>query len=185
LALQCYCFGRNAAVVDGDSPYCKRFGGTFDYDKLYPFGSEIVFIPSEVAGDDALQFEPVGKCGIFLGCGINSFCVWNGAYLVSHVSEFADSNYHTGRRESDNKFITVQMVRDVKRPDNLKEGNFRFPLVAHHDQAFNAPEGWNDCWWGIDGDPEPPIVTKTTTRESSDQDDLLRIHTSHLQATYP
>jgi hypothetical protein len=30
LAMPCYCFGQNAAIADGTSPYCKRFGDNFD-----------------------------------------------------------------------------------------------------------------------------------------------------------
>jgi hypothetical protein len=181
LALQCYCFGHNAAVVDGNSPYRERFGGNFGYDKLYPFGPEVVFIPSEVTGGDTLQFGPTGKCGIFFRYGINSSCVWSGAYLVARVNGFADMNYHTGERESDNNVITVQMVRDVKRPDNVKDGNFRFPLKQHNGKAFTTPEGWVDCWWGQEMAQEPtsgkPSVANTNTTA---QDDLLRIHTAHL-----
>ena len=37
-AIQCYCFGRNAGVVDGESPYGERFlayGGNFDQSKMF------------------------------------------------------------------------------------------------------------------------------------------------------
>jgi hypothetical protein len=53
-AIQCYCFGRNSAVVDRESPYGKRFlayGGNFDQSKMFVFGSAVRFIPSKVTGD--------------------------------------------------------------------------------------------------------------------------------------
>jgi hypothetical protein len=100
--------------------------------------------------------------------------------MVAHGSEFADTNDHTGERKSDDKVITVQTVRDVKRPDNAKEGNFRFPPNIHHDEAFNAPEGWNDCWWGRDSNPEPKKASTPATRDTTVRDDLLCIHTSRL-----
>jgi membrane protein YqaA with SNARE-associated domain len=84
-------------VIDGGSPYRQRFGDFFGYNKLFPFGSEIVFIPSEVAGDETLQFEAAAQPGIFLGYGVHS-----GAYLGAHVSEFTAAIYHIGRRKSDN-----------------------------------------------------------------------------------
>jgi hypothetical protein len=51
LALPCYCFGTNTAVVDGCSPYQKRSGANFDYNKLYIFGSEVLFIPNVGSGE--------------------------------------------------------------------------------------------------------------------------------------
>jgi hypothetical protein len=74
LALPCYCFGNNVAVADGDSPYRERFGGNFDNDKLFPFGAEIMFIPSKVTGDETLQFDITTQPGIFLGYAVNSSC---------------------------------------------------------------------------------------------------------------
>jgi hypothetical protein len=57
LALPCYCFGHNAAIVDGTSPYRKRFGENFDQTKMFPFGAEVEFIPSKITGDHPLQFS--------------------------------------------------------------------------------------------------------------------------------
>jgi hypothetical protein len=51
LALPCYCFGRNTAIVDGTSPYLKQFGGNFDRTKMFPYGAEVKFIPSKITGD--------------------------------------------------------------------------------------------------------------------------------------
>jgi hypothetical protein len=66
LAWPCYCFGTNIAVLDGCSPYQKRFGDNFDYNKAYPFGSEVLFIPNKVSGEEQLQFQPRATVGIFL-----------------------------------------------------------------------------------------------------------------------
>ena len=64
-ALQCYCFGRNAAVVDGDSPCGKRFGDNFDQSKMFVFGSAVRFIPSKVTGDKTEQFAESTQPGLF------------------------------------------------------------------------------------------------------------------------
>jgi hypothetical protein len=119
LALPCYCFGTNIAVLDGCSPYQKRFGGNFDYNTAYPFGSEVLFIPNKVSGGDQLQFEPKAAVGIFLGYSVNSGCVWSGAYIVAHVGEFVTMNYRTGRRRGDDKFVAIQIAREVFCPDNI------------------------------------------------------------------
>jgi hypothetical protein len=65
----------------------------------YPFGSEILFIPNKVSGEEQLPFQPKAAVGIFLGYVVDSGCLWNGACIVAHVSEFTTLNYHTGRRE--------------------------------------------------------------------------------------
>jgi hypothetical protein len=48
LAMPCYCFGQNAAIMDGTSPYCKRFGDIFDQSKMSPFGAEVRFAPNKI-----------------------------------------------------------------------------------------------------------------------------------------
>jgi hypothetical protein len=92
-AIQCYCFGRNVAVVDGESPYGKRFlpcGGNFDQSKMFVFGSAVRFIPSKVTGDKTEQFSGSTQPGIFMGYGVNSGCIWSREYLVAHTKEFRD-----------------------------------------------------------------------------------------------
>jgi hypothetical protein len=141
LALPCYCFGHNAAIVDGVSPCSKRFGDNFDQSKMFAFGSAIRFVPSKVAGDKTQQFEASSQPGVCVGYAINSGCVWSGAYFVAHVREFATMNYHTGRRKSD-QVIKIQQARDVFRKDKPTDAPFEFPLKPYHDEAFDAPEGW-------------------------------------------
>jgi hypothetical protein len=87
LALPCFCFGRNVAIVDRTSPYCERFGDNFDQTKMFPFGAEIKFIPSKVAGDPTLQFDATTQPGILLGYATNSSCVWSGAYVAARVRQ--------------------------------------------------------------------------------------------------
>jgi hypothetical protein len=98
LALPCYCFGRNTAMVDGTSPYHKRFGENFDQTKLFPFGAEVKFKPSKITGDAPMQFAGTTDADIFLGHAVNSSIVWGGKYLVSHIRQFATTNYHSGKR---------------------------------------------------------------------------------------
>jgi hypothetical protein len=182
LALPCYCFGRNVAVIDGDSPYRKRFGDNFDQTKMFPFGTEIMFIPSKVTGDQTLQFDTTTQPGIFLGYATNSGCVWNGAYLVARKRQFTTMRYHAGRRKDDDKTIVIQMVRDVRRMDNTKDGEFRFPLNEHYDRAFNTPEGWLDSWWR----EQPTICRIPTPDDKSDplnaSNEILRVRVTHLGA---
>jgi hypothetical protein len=147
LALPCYCFGRNVAIIDGDSPYRRRFGDNFDQKKMFPFGSEIKFVASKIAGDQTWQFDATTQPGIFLGYAINSSCVWSGAYLVAHTRQFTNMNYHTGHRKDNDETIVIQIVRDVPRIDEAQDAQFRFPLEEHYDRAFNTPEGWLDSWW--------------------------------------
>jgi hypothetical protein len=66
------------AIADGDSPYRKRFGDNFDQTRMFPFGAEIMFIPSKVAGDQTLQFDTATLPGVFLGYATNSGCVVRG-----------------------------------------------------------------------------------------------------------
>jgi hypothetical protein len=113
---------------------------------MFSFGVEIMFIPSKVAGDQTLQFDTRAQPGISLGYVTNSSCVWSGAYLVAHMRQSTTMNYHAGRRKDNDKTIAIQIVRDVRRMDNTKDGEFRFPLKEHYDCAFNTPEGWLDCW---------------------------------------
>jgi hypothetical protein len=142
LALLCYCFGRNAAVIDGTSPYRKRFGENFDQTKMFPFGAEIKFIPSKITGDAAMQFEGATRPGIFLGYAVNSIIVWSGVYLVAHMRQFGTMNYRSGKNKENDKNLVVQIVRDVRRAGDSKDAAFAFPLKKHHDAAFNTPEGW-------------------------------------------
>jgi hypothetical protein len=173
LALPCYCFGTNTAAIDGCSPCQKRFGGNFDYNELCQFGSEVLFVPNEVCGEEQLQFQPNAAVGFFLGYSVYSGCNWGGAYIVSRVGEFATMNYHTGRRREDDKFITAQVAREVFRPGDIKEGDFRFPLNVEYDMAFDAPEGWVDSWCG----PKPTLCMpavdeKEETAETTPEEDL-------------
>jgi hypothetical protein len=98
-AIQCYCFGCNAAIVDGESPYGKRIlacRGSFDQSKMFVFRSAVRFIPSKVTGDKTDQFSGSTQPGIFMGYGVNSGCVWGREYLVARAKEFENMNYHTG-----------------------------------------------------------------------------------------
>jgi hypothetical protein len=155
LALPCYCFGHNTTIMDGASPYLKRFGQNFDRAKMCPFGAEIKFIPSKIIGDAAVQFAGTTETGVFVGCGVNSGLVWSGDYLVSHIRQFATMNYHTGERKEGDEYIVIQIVRDVQRVDPSVDSPFAFPLEKHHEAAFDVPEGWRDSYWR---EPPPPEV---------------------------
>jgi hypothetical protein len=137
----------NAAIADGTSPYCKRFGDNFDQSKMFPFGAEVRFIPSKITGDPMLHFDATTQPGIFVGYRTNSGCVWDGAYFVAHMREFANTNYHTGHTKVTDKVAVSQMVRDVQRVDATKDAKFNFRLREHYDKAFNTPEGWLDSSW--------------------------------------
>jgi hypothetical protein len=92
LAFACHCFGANIAVLDGCSPCQKCFGRNVDYNTACPFGSEVLFIPNNVSGEEQFQFQPKAAVGIFLGYSVNSGCIWSGAYVVARVGEFATMN---------------------------------------------------------------------------------------------
>jgi hypothetical protein len=160
-AIQCYCFGRNAAIVDGESPYGKRFlafGGNFDQSKMFVFGLKVRFIPSKVTGDKTEQFAESTRPVIFMGYGANSGCIWSGEYFVARAKEFGDVNYHTGQRKGDGKFITIQRRANVYRDDATTDALFDFPLEEKHTLAFDAPDGWSDSWWRSDVDAVGLIV---------------------------
>jgi hypothetical protein len=109
LALPCHCFGHNVAIIDGTPPCCERVGNNFDQTKMFPFGEEKKFIPSKITGDPTLQFDATTQPGIFLGYATNSSCVWSGAYLVAHMRQFTNVNYHTGLCKNGNKVILCVM----------------------------------------------------------------------------
>jgi hypothetical protein len=150
VALPCYCFGRNAAVVDGVSPDGKRFGDNFDQSKAFVFGSATRFVRSKITGDETEQFAASAQFVMFLGYGVNSGCVWSGEYLVAHTKEFRDMNYHTGRRKRDNKVVKIKRVRHVYRSDATTDAPFEFRLKPDHTKAFDTPNGWLDSWWRND-----------------------------------
>jgi hypothetical protein len=167
-------------MVDGTSPYHKRFGENFDQTKLFPFGAEVKFKPSKITGDAPMQFAGTTDADIFLGHAVNSSIVWSGKYLVSHIRQFATTNYHSGKREEDDKTIVVQFVRDVQRVDPSPHAPFAFPLKKHHDAAFNMPEGWLDSYWR----EQPPLCVMPTDDDEQTGnpivDDLLRSQKDHL-----
>jgi hypothetical protein len=180
-AIQCYCFGRNAAIVDGESPCGKRFlafGENFDQSKMFVFGFAVRFTPSKVTGDKTEQFAESTQPGIFMGYGANSGCVWSGGYFVARAKEFRDMNYHAGQRKGDGKFITIQRCANVYRDDASTDALFDFPLEEKHAVAFNTLDGWLDSWWhcdvdaggfvatGEDGGPEHAADEETRTRRS-------------------
>jgi hypothetical protein len=105
-----------------------------------------------------MQFAGTTETGVFVGCGVNSGLVWSGDYIVSHVRQFATMNYHTGRRKEDDKHVVIQLVREVQRFDPSIDTPFTFPLEKHHDEAFDAPDGWLDSYWR---EPPPPVVIPT------------------------
>jgi hypothetical protein len=169
LALPCYCFGRNVAIADGTSPYCKRFGGNFDQSKMFPFGGEVRFVPSKIPGDPRLHFDATTQPGIFLGCG--SMCVARHVFCGTREGVLKHE-YHTGRTKDASKLIVIQMVRDVHRIDVAKDAKFSFPLRGHYDRAFDAPEGWLDSTWR-----EKPTMcqaTASSTERAEIVDDVLR-----------
>jgi uncharacterized membrane protein len=127
-----------------DVRHIRNAGGKFYYNKFYPFESEVLFAPNKVCSGEQFQFQPKAAVGRFLGYIVNSGCLWSGAYIVARMEEFASMNYHTGHRTEDNKFIRTQIAREVFRPGEIKEGNFRFPFNMEYDVAFNNPEGWVD-----------------------------------------
>jgi hypothetical protein len=127
-ALPCYCFGHNTTIVDGASSYFQRFGENFDQSKMFPFGAEIKFVPSEIIGDAAMQFAGTTEAGVFMGYGVNSGLVWSGDYIVSHIRQFANVNYLAGRRKEDDKHIVVQLVRDVQSVGPSINTPFTFPF---------------------------------------------------------
>jgi hypothetical protein len=111
---------------------------------------------------------------------VNSGCVWNGACLVAHVSEFATMNYHIERCGSDGEIITIQMVRDVQRLDTAKEGNFRFPLKEDYNEAFNTPEGWLYSWWHVEPTMCRMPAADGTGATPTASDEILRVYmTNH------
>jgi hypothetical protein len=154
-ALPCYCFGRNTTIVDGTSLYLERFGENFVRTKMFPCGAQVRFILGDITGDAAMQFAGTTETGVFVGYGVNSGLVWSGEYLVSHVRQFATTNYRAGKRKEDDKYIVAQSVRDVQRDDLSVDAPFTFPLEKHYDAAFNAPEGWLDSYWR---EPPPPEI---------------------------
>jgi hypothetical protein len=79
---------------------------------MFPFGAEVEFIPSKIAGEPTLQFDAVTQPGIFSGCAVNSSCVWSGAYLAAHVRQFATMNYHSGKSREDDETIVIRIARD-------------------------------------------------------------------------
>jgi hypothetical protein len=160
-AIRCYCFGRNAVFVDGESPYGKHVlacGGNFDQSKMFVFESAVRFIPSKVTGDKTEQFSGSTQPGVCVGYGINSGCIWSGEYLVARAKEFADTNYHAGQREGDGKFIVVQRCANVQRDDATADALFDFPLKEKHSVAFKTPDGWLDSWWRWDDNPIDFII---------------------------
>jgi hypothetical protein len=160
-AIQCYCFGRYAAVVDGESPYGKRFlacGRNFAQSKMFVFGLAVRFIPSKVTGDKTEQFSGSTKPGIFMGYGVNSGSIWSGEYLVAHAKEFRDANYHTRQHKGDGKFIVVQRCANVQCDDATADALFDFPLKEKLSVAFKTPDGWVDSWWCWDDNPSDFIV---------------------------
>ena len=63
-----YAFCRNAQVRNGDSPWNRRHHkGHLEQKKLYPFGSQIFFMPSPIAKNQPHKMAPRGIPGIVLG----------------------------------------------------------------------------------------------------------------------
>jgi hypothetical protein len=107
-----------------------------------------------------------------VGYGINSGCVYDGAYLVAHAREFATMKYHTGRRKSDDKVIRIQRVRDAFRKDKPTDAPFEFPLKSYHDEAFHTLDGWLDSWWHYDPSVSQIVVPDDTAEVLSAADEL-------------
>jgi hypothetical protein len=99
---------------------------------MFVFGLAVRFIPSKVTGDKTEQFSGSTRPGIFVEYGVNSGCVWGGEYLVARAREFGDTNYHTGQRKGDGKFIVVQQWANVYRDDATVDALFDFPLEEKH-----------------------------------------------------
>jgi hypothetical protein len=176
-AIECDCFGHNAAIVDGESPYGKRFlafGENFDQSKMFAFGSAVRFIPSKMTGDKTEQFAESTQPGIFMGYGVNSGCIWSGEYLVAHAKEFRDTNYHTGQRKGDGEFVVVQRCANVYRDDAFADALFDFPLKAKHTVAFKTPDGWLDSWWRWDDNPGDFIATGEDGGPEHAADEMIR-----------
>jgi hypothetical protein len=173
-ALSCYCFGHNVVVVDGVSPYGKRFGENFDQSKMFVFGSTVRFIPSSVTGDKTEQFAESTQPGIFMRYGVNCGCIWSREYLVARTKEFRDMNYHTGRRKGDDIIIKVQWCANAYRDDATTDALFDYPLREKHTLAFSTLDGWLDSWWHSDDIAAGLVVPDENGMPVSAADEMRR-----------
>jgi hypothetical protein len=72
-----------------DVRHIRNAGDNLYYNKFFPFGSEVLFIPNKVCGEEQFQFQPKAAVGRFLGYIVNSGCPWSSAYIVAHAGGFA------------------------------------------------------------------------------------------------
>jgi hypothetical protein len=165
IAMPCYWIGQGAAISHSTSPYCERFSDNSDQSKMFPCGAEVLFIPSKITGGPTLHFDTTTRPGTFVGFVGHSGCVWNGAYFVARMKEFARVNYHTGRAKITNKVTVARMVRDVQRVDAAKDAKFNFPLGEHYDKVFNTLDGWLDSSWR----DQPTVYLAAMSDESPDR----------------
>ena len=122
-----YAFCRNTRLRDGDSPWNRRHNkGQLDQKKLYPFGSQVFFMPSPIAKNQPHKISPRGVPGIILGFQVLPGGFWHYEYQVAAIDDFAGINLHRNAPATDFS-VRIHRVREVYHDETQ---DFVFPLKA-------------------------------------------------------
>ena len=87
--MECFCYLRNVQdlLVDGKTPYERRFGESFK-GAIIPFGAMVEYLPNSER--DKARIHQFGKKvlpGFFIGYALIAGGIWKGDILIADIEE--------------------------------------------------------------------------------------------------
>ena len=165
-AAAAFCFGVNTGIINGDSPWNRRFKKGHFRGKLIPFGSLVEYRPPQpvVAAQGKLGARAIP--GVCLGYRVHPGGKWRQEFLIAPISCF----------NSDEFRLVVHRVREVI----FDAQNIVFPLREARDRKLRTVEKIpGEVFQSIEevgdedaGDDQPPLEDKTEQEEEGPARDL-------------